>query len=93
MVSEQRLELGRWWVLWVVLYMKKQGFGVFVGLLRLCCPGDVRGSFIDRLLEDRKQVCVLVASCNEAMEEFLQFKVVVFLFGAEAIYTEYISVN
>ena len=93
MVSEKRLELGRWWVLWVVLYMKKQGFGVFVGLMWLCCPGDVRCSFIDRLLEDRKQVCMLVASCYEVLEEFSQFKVAVFLCGAEAVYTEYISVN
>ena len=92
MVSEQRLELGRWWVLWVVLYMKKQGFCVVVVLLWLCFPVDVRGGSIDRLLEDRKQVCVLVASRNEALEEFLQFKVAVFLCGAKAVYMEYISV-
>eukprot|EP00957_Ditylum_brightwellii_P109823 8376370-Ditylum_brightwellii.AAC.1 len=87
MVSEQRLELGKWWVLWVVLYMKKQGCCVIVlDLLWLCCPVDVRGGFINRFLEDRKQVCVLIASCNEVSEVFSQFDVAVFLCGAEAVY-------
>ena len=72
---------------------EKQGLGaVVVDLLWLCCPGDVRCSLIDRLLEDRKQVCMLVASCYEALEEFAKFKMAVLLCGAEAVYTEYISV-
>eukprot|EP00957_Ditylum_brightwellii_P032276 2445020-Ditylum_brightwellii.AAC.1 len=94
MVSEQRLELGRWWVLLMVLYMEKQGCCVVVVvLLWVCCQVDVRGGFIDCFLEDWKQVCVLIASCNETSEELSQFEVVVFFCGAEAVYTEYISVD
>ena len=92
MVSEQRLELGRWWVFWVVLYMEKQGCCVvIVVLLWVCYQVNVRGGFIDCFLEDWKQVCVLIAFCDEASEALSQFEVAVFFCGAEAVYKEYIS--